>query len=145
MRKIYLVRHSIRDLTVKNEQAPLTDEGKKLAEKLASFFEEKEISEIYSSPYLRVKQTIEPTAERLDLKIFYQKDLRERTIGEWVEDFPSFSQNQWNNFNYKLTTGESLNEVSHRVLSCFEEIIEQSQGNIIIASHGTALSVLMNV
>ncbi|MGX7109359.1 histidine phosphatase family protein [Facklamia miroungae] len=144
MRRIYLVRHSIRDLTVKNEQAPLTVEGKKLAEELANFFEDKEISAIYASPYLRVKQTIEPTAERLNLKIIYQKDLRERRIGEWVEDFQTFAQNQWDNFNYKLPNGESLNEVSHRVLSCFEEIAELSQGNIIIASHGTALSVLMN-
>ncbi|MGF3076140.1 histidine phosphatase family protein [Facklamia sp. P12955] len=61
------------------------------------------------------------------------------------EEFSTIAQNQWDNFNYKLSNSESLHEVSHRVVSCFKEITEQSQASIIVVSHGTALSVQMNV
>ena len=145
MKSIYFVRHSIRDFNNREDRlVPLTDEGHILAKGLSSFFTDKHITKIYSSPYLRAFQTIEPVAETLDKDIILEEDLRERTVGEWVDNFSEFSTNQWNDFNFKLDNGESLNEVKYRMLSIYKEILTQNESNIIISGHGTSLAVLFN-
>jgi len=32
----------------------------------------------------------------------------------WIEDFNSFAKKQWEDFDYKLSDGESLREVQNR-------------------------------
>ncbi|WP_197115927.1 histidine phosphatase family protein [Facklamia lactis] len=144
MRKIYLVRHSIRDFEVKNEEAPLTKEGHDLARDLVQYFRGKGITAIYASPYRRVVQTLEPTAKDLGLPIIRIEDLCERSVGEWVNDFDQFAWKQWQDPHYKLTTGESLHEVRERVVPAFEKILHSNSSSIMIGGHGTALSVLLN-
>ncbi|MBG9981213.1 histidine phosphatase family protein [Facklamia sp. DSM 111019] len=144
LRKIYLVRHSIRDFEVKNEEAPLTKEGHDLARGLVKFFRGKGITAIYASPYQRVLQTLEPTAKDLGLPIIRIEELRERSVGEWVDDFDQFARKQWQDPHYKLATGESLYEVRERVVPAFEKILHSNSSNIMIGGHGTALSVLLN-
>ncbi|WP_277935312.1 hypothetical protein [Parablautia muri] len=42
-------------------------------------------------------------------------DFRERKIkNEWIEDFNGFCKKQWEDFNFKLSKGESLLEVQRR-------------------------------
>ncbi|KAF1292801.1 histidine phosphatase family protein [Candidatus Enterococcus leclercqii] len=145
MKSVYFVRHSIRDFTNREERlAPLTSEGLMLARRLQPFFADKKISNIYSSPYLRAVQTIEPTAEWLGKTVIIEDDLRERAVGKWCDNFSEFSTNQWNDFNFKLANGESLNEVQQRILPIYNEIIKKNEANIIISGHGTALSALFN-
>lgn len=79
MKRIYFVRHSIRDNRITNDRkAPLTQQGKKLADALSSYFQDKQIQSIYSSPYLRALETIQPTAKSLQLPITQSEMLRER-------------------------------------------------------------------
>lgn len=62
-----------------------------------------------------------------------------------IEDFDSFVKEQWNNFDYKLSRGESLNEVQKRNTDALYEIVrENTDRNIVIGTHGTALSTLIN-
>ncbi len=145
MRKIYFVRHSIRDLTNQEDQtAPLTQKGQQLADQLKYFFAEKQIQHIYSSPYLRTLQTIRPTAELLGLDILTEHDLRERAVGTWVEHFNEFAKQQWQDFDYHLAGGESLRQVQQRMLTCYQAILKQNSGNLIIGGHGTALAILFH-
>lgn len=145
MKKIYFVRHSIRDFTNKEDRlVPLTNEGLCSAENLKSFFIDKNISNIYSSPYTRAMQTIEPTAKMIGTNMILEENLRERTVGRWVDDFSEFSTNQWRDFNFKLANGESLNEVQCRMTLLYNDILTQNQSNIIISGHGTSLAVLFN-
>ncbi len=73
-------------------------------------------------------------------------DFRERKVGSsWIEDFPEFTKNQWSDFDYKLTDGESLKEVQNRNIAALDTVLEKYKDkNIVIGSHGTALSTIIN-
>ena len=73
-------------------------------------------------------------------------DFRERKVDSiWIEDFTAFSKAQWADFDYKLSDGESLNEVQSRNISALNSVLEKYKGkNIVIGSHGTALSTIIN-
>lgn len=63
----------------------------------------------------------------------------------WIEDFVSFSKNQWKDFDYKLDNGESLGETQIRNIKALINILKENQeGNIVVGSHGTALSTVIN-
>ncbi|WP_436861073.1 histidine phosphatase family protein [Staphylococcus caeli] len=141
--RIYFVRHSTRDVNIKDDyNAPLTEDGQLKAEKLVKVFENKKIHNIYVSPYKRAIDTIKPVANSLNIEYKIELDLFERKIGEWVEDFEKFCFLQWLNFDYKLENGESLNEVLIRMLKVFNKIKDENCKDIIICGHGTSLSIL---
>lgn len=144
MKQIYFLRHSIRDTTVHHEQAPLTLEGQQLAKEISDFFIDKGITQIYSSPFQRTIDTVKPTAQKLALEIQTIDLFRERSVGEWIADFDSFASKQWHDFDYKLTGGESLNDVANRMLPAFKKLLKNSDESILICGHGTALSVLFH-
>lgn len=144
--KIYFVRHSLRDNSVKEDIiAPLTKEGHQKAELLIELFKDKKIDMIYASPYRRVLETVRPIAENLKLPIKQVDGLRERKIGYWVEDFYEYAQQQWQDFDFKLENGESLNEVQDRIVQTYHSIIEANDyETLLIGGHGTAMSLLFN-
>lgn len=145
MRNIYFVRHSLRDFTIRDDRnVPLTSDGKNLARKLVPFFLDKNIEKVYTSPYLRAVQTIEPVASQLNIEPVLFEDLRERNVGKWVENFSEFSRNQWNDFDFKLENGESLNEVKKRMMTTYNDILREQDSNVIISGHGTSLAILFH-
>jgi 2,3-bisphosphoglycerate-dependent phosphoglycerate mutase len=63
----------------------------------------------------------------------------------WIEDFNEFTKSQWTNFQYKLTNGESLNEVQKRNIEALKQILKENMDkNITIGTHGTALGTIIN-
>lgn len=147
MNKIYFVRHAKPDFSVHDDLTrPLTDKGIIDSKKLCEFLKEKSINKIYSSPYKRAIDTIKELAQNLNIKIEVLDDFRERKISNiWIEDFNKFSKSQWENFEYKLNDGESLNEVQSRNIKALHKILnENSNQNIVIGTHGTALSTIIN-
>lgn len=145
MAKVYFIRHSIRDISYKHdESAPLTEDGVRLAQDLVEIFKDKEITHVYSSPFKRALDTVTPIAENKGLKIKIVHNFYERTVGDWIDNFLEFAQRQWKDFDYKLENGESLNEVKQRIVPAFEDLINRSEGDLIICGHGTSLSVLFN-
>jgi 2,3-bisphosphoglycerate-dependent phosphoglycerate mutase len=144
-RKIYFVRHSIRDLSIHDdENAPLTNKGHELAYALADYFADKEITAIYSSPYKRTHQTVQPLSNLKHLPIHLENNLRERKIGRWIEDFDAFVENQWRDWDFKLENGESLNQVKNRMVPIVNSFLKETKGDIVLSSHGTALAVLFS-
>lgn len=143
---IYFVRHAKPDFSVKEDSIrPLTEEGKKSALKVIDFFDEEKIDIILSSPYKRAIDTIKPFADRERKSIKLVDKFRERAVGCWVEDFNEFASNQWTDFEFKLENGESLKEVQTRNIEAVTEILNEYKGkNIMIGSHGTALSTIIN-
>lgn len=147
MEKVYFVRHAKSDISIKDDlMRPLTKEGIEDCKKVTEFLLDKEITRIFSSPYKRSIDTIKNFADKVDLKINIIDDLRERKIDTlWIEDFNKFAKEQWDNFEYKLSTGESLNEVQQRNIRALQHILEESPDkNIVISTHGTALSTIIN-
>lgn len=147
MKKVYFVRHAKPDFSVHDDLTrPLTDEGMKMSEKLIKFFEDKNITKIFSSPYKRSIDTVRGIAEAFNLDIELVEDFRERKITDrWIEDFNGFARNQWDDFNYKLTGGETLKEVQDRNINALKRILKEYRyGDIVIGTHGTALSTIIN-
>lgn len=147
MNKIYFVRHAKPDFSVHDDLTrPLTDKGIIDSKNICEFLKEKSINKIYSSSYKRAIDTIKELAQNLNIKIEVVDDFRERKISNiWIEDFNKFSKSQWENFEYKLNDGESLNEVQSRNIKALHKILnENSNQNIVIGTHGTALSTIIN-
>lgn len=80
------------------------------------------------------------------MKITLINDFRECKVGNaWIDDFDNFCKKQWENFDFKLFNGESLYEVQKRNINALIQILEKDKGkNIVIGSHGTALSTVIN-
>jgi 2,3-bisphosphoglycerate-dependent phosphoglycerate mutase len=147
MTTIYFIRHSERDTTVQDDDfgAPLTEEGCARSEALVAVFENIAIDAIFSSPYKRTMDTVFPLAISRQLEIQTSPELRERETGIWLDDFEAYAAHQWEDFDYKLATGESLNEVQARNVSALNAILSQFKTeSIIIGTHGTALSTILN-
>ncbi|WP_010296242.1 histidine phosphatase family protein [Clostridium senegalense] len=147
MTKIYFVRHAKPDFKILDDLTrPLTDEGLKDSESLCELFKNKDINKVYSSPYKRAIDTVLPVAQMLNLEINIVEDFRERRIcNKWLDDFDSFAKNQWKDFNYKIEDGECLLEVQQRNINALKNILrENNSNNIIIGTHGTALSTIIN-
>lgn len=146
MIKVYFVRHAESDYSIHDDyNRPLTRKGMSDSEKITDLLINKNINRIFSSPYKRAIDTIAHLADKTSLNINIIDNFRERSIGEWIEDFNSFSRKQWEDFNYKTQNSESLKEVQKRNVAALMEILKAYDNeNIVIATHGTALSTIIN-
>ncbi|PCF43039.1 histidine phosphatase family protein [Staphylococcus delphini] len=146
VKTVYFVRHATRDHTVKSDTAPLSGKGRREAENLAKWFEGKRVDAIYASPYARTLETVVPLARATNIHIQVVDGLRERVIGEWVDDFYTYAAEQWKNFDYRLPGGESLKQVQQRIVPSFEDILSHEKGEtIVISGHGTSLAGLFHI
>lgn len=107
---------------------------------------DKQIDVVLSSPYKRAVDTVVDFADKVGKEIILVDDFRERRVdGVWIEDFDSFSRKQWEDFGYKLSDGECLQEVQDRNISALNAVLSTYRGkNIVVGSHGTALSTIIN-
>lgn len=147
MNRIYFVRHAKPDFSVHEDLTrPLTDEGIKDSFEVCNFLKFKDISKIYSSPYKRAIDTIKPLSEEFKIEIGIIDDFRERKVSNcWIEDFNEFAKKQWSDFDYKMEYGESLKEVQNRNINALYNILKENNNeNIVIGTHGTALSTIIN-
>jgi 2,3-bisphosphoglycerate-dependent phosphoglycerate mutase len=143
---IYFVRHAEPDFLIKDDLIrPLSDKGLADTKKVTVSLLDKNISVIYSSTFKRAVDTIKDFADYMGFEIITNQDFCERKVGEWVDDFKSYSKNQWEDFDYKLENGESLKEVQARNVSGLLEVIKNNCGkSVVIGTHGTALSTIIN-
>lgn len=143
---VYFVRHAETDYTVRDDiKRPLTKKGIEDTKRVTRVLADKGISRVYSSPFQRSVDTIKDFADSCKLEITTDEKFRERNVGTWVEDFEAFSISQWGDFDYKLEGGECLREVQERNIAALFEVINLNKGkNIAIATHGTALSTIIN-
>lgn len=144
---IYFIRHAEPDYSNHDDMSrELSGKGLQDRKLVTEFLMDKHIDFVFSSPYKRAVDTIAEFAELANLKIQLIEDFRERRIdSEWIADFNTFSKRQWENFNYKLPGGESLKEVQSRNIRALNSVLENYNGkNIVIGSHGTALSTIIN-
>ena len=147
MTTVYFVRHAEPNYNNHDDSLrELSAKGLKDRKLVTAFLADKGIDVALSSPYKRAIDTIRDFTDSVGLPIDIIDEFRERKVdSEWIEDFVSFSQRQWNDFSYKLSDGECLQEVQDRNVSALRSVLGKYQGkNIIIGSHGTALSTIIN-
>lgn len=147
MTNVYFVRHATPNYGNHDDLTrELTAQGLKDRELVTSFLLNKEIGVVFSSPYKRAIDTIKQFADIRQMEINLVEDFRERKIGNaWIGNFDSFCKKQWEDFNFKHQGGESLGEVQKRNIYALNRILQTyADKNIVIGSHGTALSTIIN-
>ena len=147
MTTLYFVRHAEPDYTNHNDmERMLTKKGKEDRKLVTEYLADKNIDVVVSSPYVRAVDTVKHFADTYGLTMVMEEDFRERKIdSEWIEDFKTFTKMQWSDFNYKLSDGECLREVQIRNIEAVMKLLREYQDkSIVIGSHGTALSTIIN-
>lgn len=147
MTEFYFVRHAEPDYSNHDDMTrALTEKGLRDRLLAAEFLKDKNIAAVYSSPFKRAVDTVQPLADRLNLPILTDPDFRERRVDSvWVEDFDAFSRQQWSDFDFRLTDGETLRTVETRNLSALHRLLQKHPDKAVaVGSHGTALSALIH-
>ncbi len=147
MTEIYFVRHAeANNQNHDDERRELTEKGLVDRALVTAFLQDKAIDLVYSSPFKRAVDTLQDFAVSYGHPIVRIADFRERKISDsWIEDYAGFSQHQWHDFTFKLTGGESLQEVQARNLRALHDLLVKHRGKrIAVGSHGCSLSVLIN-
>lgn len=145
MTSLYFVRHADPNHAWADDRTrPLSDEGLEDIKKVADFFRDYKIDYYISSPYKRSIDTIKQTASNHGLSIQTDERLRERKSGPGGNNAAMF-QKRWADFNFCEEGGETLNMVQTRNVEAIIEVLNNYRGkNIVIATHGTALSTILN-
>lgn len=147
MTTVFFVRHAEPNYGNHDDMLrELSAKGMEDRKMVTHFLSDQQIDIILSSPYKRAVDTIKDFADSRGHAIEIIASFRERKVDTgWIEDFTSFAQKQWNDFQYKLPDGECLQEVQDRNIAALKTVLEKHQGkNIVIGSHGTALSTIIN-
>lgn len=145
MTRVYFVRHAQPEHAWKEDKTrPLTEEGRNDTAIVFDFFKDKQINIFYCSPYKRSIDTIADTAALFDKQIIIDERLREREKGLDGNNHGMF-QKRWAEHNYHEDGGESIDMVQKRNIEALKEIISSNMNrNIVIGTHGTALSTILN-
>ena len=148
MKTFYLIRHAQSHLSpgISFEDWPLSEQGRLQALRLASILNSLTIEEVYCSPYLRCRQTIEPFLQDTQLSVTLVSDLREhRIVREIREDFFEIWEKSWNDFDFVLEGGESSRQCQRRIVPAITEIVRNSDASeFAIVSHGNAIGLFLN-
>lgn len=147
MTTVYFVRHALPDFSCHDDRTrPLAPQG--MADRLLvnRLLKDVPVDAVLSSPFLRAADTVRPLAEERGLPLTLWEDFRERKVdGDWIEDFNAFARRQWDDFDYHLPGGESLRQVRQRNIAALESVLTEYAGQtVVIGSHGTALSTIVN-
>ena len=154
MKTIYFMRHSEPlkpisinnkdSLQIQNEKWGLTINGEKLAEKKSQLNELANFDMVISSNYVRAISTAKYFTKD---KLFIDDNFGERKSGinNWDELPKDFGKKQFDDFNYKLPNGESINEVIEREYNSLINILNNYHDKkILIVGHSTALASLFS-
>jgi len=152
MTTLYFIRHAqperSADSIYEDRTYPLSEKGLADRKLATNFLQDKGIDIVLSSPFKRAFDTVAEFAEKNALEIEVIEDFRERKIADkWIGDdiWKTFSKNQWDDFSYKLTDGESITETQQRNIAALQDVLVRYVGKTIaIGTHGTALSSIIH-
>ncbi|NCN99113.1 hypothetical protein COU62_00465 [Candidatus Pacearchaeota archaeon CG10_big_fil_rev_8_21_14_0_10_35_219] len=130
----------------------LTDKGKKQAELLAKRLMKEKVDVVYSSDYKRCKDTLNPFLKMKKVPVHFVEELRERNYGimdgKSGEEYDKWKQDKdWTNFDFRMSGGESYNDVLKRVKKFLDVLLKKENGKtvLIMAHGGTKRAILMNL
>ena len=156
---VYLIRHSeatpknnLKNISIHdskqilNEKSFLSVSGEKPAQELSKMEELQNIDAVYSSSYVRSLETAKYIALENNTIINIDDRLNERKIGDMGDmDWREFYRLQMKDFDFKLSGGESINQVKKRMVAAMKNILMFETGNrVAVVSHSTALTCLLS-
>ena len=131
-------------LQSQNEKWPLTINGEILAKEKSEHIELNNFDIVISSNYVRAISTAKYFTKD---KLFIDENFGERKFGidNWDELPKNFGKKQFDDFNYKLPNGESINEVIKREYDSLINILNNYYDKkILIVGHSTAIASLFS-
>jgi 2,3-bisphosphoglycerate-dependent phosphoglycerate mutase len=126
---------------------PLSELGFRQAEDLRSDLSGYQTSAIYSSPYLRAVQTVQPFAETKNLPVKLIEDYREHRMSDSpISNWRDVLRDQWEDHDFVPEGGESLNATKARAISVLTALAaDHPNETIILAGHGTIISLTLHM
>jgi 2,3-bisphosphoglycerate-dependent phosphoglycerate mutase len=131
----------------RDDDRPLSDAGRQAAQELADELEPYVITGVYSSPYRRAVETVEPTAERRGLRVIVLDDLRERRLtaaprDDWLDHLHA----GWNDLDYALDGLESSRDAQLRGTRVLDllRVRHPDGGRLLLGSHGNLISLVLH-
>ncbi|UOQ84921.1 histidine phosphatase family protein [Gracilibacillus salinarum] len=147
---IYMIRHAESPFIYGRERIRgISEKGKQDSQKVTEIMSNKQIDIIFSSPYKRAVQTIEGIAHDKKMEINLIEDLRERQLkGDFKmpkEERLEAIEKSFQNHDYSLLDGESVNDVQNRAIPVIKELLLTYYGKqMIIGTHGNVMTIIMN-
>ena len=150
---IYFMRHSetlkynnVRNndsLQLQNEKWVLTKNGEEIAKEKSKIDELQDLDVVFSSNYARAIGTAKYFTENINIDERFGE--RKFGISSWDELPNDFGERQFNDLNYKIENGESINEVIKREEEALNDILDNyKEKKILIIGHSTALAALLS-
>ncbi|GIJ34549.1 histidine phosphatase family protein [Micromonospora sediminimaris] len=118
---------------------PLTRDGLRQAHELVPALTEPRPAAVWSSPYRRAIQTVQPTADALGLPVRTRTELREWDDGlAFTEVWERHYVRSWTDLCYARPGGESLDQLSIRAVEAVRALARHHAGRVVlVGSHGT--------
>lgn len=152
-RNIYFIRHgqsmgNLLGIIQGHHNAPLTELGLQQAQCTASWFAENQanlnITGIYSSDLQRAQNTALEIGSQLGISIIETPDIREAFFGKWegqkVSDIMKEDPDSYTRWvtekKWRPEWCESFDALQARSTQALQTILKQSDGNLIVVSHG---------
>jgi len=154
MKLIYLVRHGHTEeselVCYRQNQVPLSAEGRKQAGRLEEYFADKKISAVYSSPYARAVQTAqllmpggdirqENALREIDMGLWQGRSFKE-IKALWPEEYEERGQRP---LDFRAPEGESFRECLRRAKEALLRICSQTEGDAVVVSHSGVIRALL--
>ncbi|QWC21586.1 phosphoglycerate mutase family protein [Bacillus haikouensis] len=142
MKTIYIVRHAKAGGQAFHES--LTAEGREQAHRLSSFLGKYPIEAIYSSPFTRTLQTIQPFSDCSGISVQEDERLGERILSE--KDLPDWKdrlRESFEDFSLAFPGGESNEQAMARASSFIDDVLERKEDHIVVVSHGNLSTLLL--
>ncbi len=156
MTTIYLINNSLtmnnlsfpdkESLEQKREKRILSIEGEEESRRLANNKDLQNVQEIYSSSYVMSIATAKYLARKLEEEIQIVSEIGERVLGNLGDKrIRMVNELQENDFDYKLSGGESLNEVKRRMVRFLSSLLEKHcDKTIALFTHNVAITCLLS-
>lgn len=142
---VYLVRHAESKYTPDELGRPITEKGQRDALQVARSLSYEQLDAIYSSPYRRAIQTVEPLANQNSKAVELIEDFRERSLVAGEVDFDEAALKTWKDFAFSYPGGESNFQAQARGVASLEGLLQSNLGKrIAIGTHGTLMSLILN-
>lgn len=154
---VYLYRHGETNWNVddrvtgqlENIEIYFTERGYQQIEDLSEKLRENQVEVIYASDLSRTTETAVLVNEKLNLPVFYSKEIRGLNMGKYQgllrEDFATKDDVRacFANHDLVIPGGESVNALNERVINFIKKICSESEyKKIAIISHSGAISNL---
>jgi 2,3-bisphosphoglycerate-dependent phosphoglycerate mutase len=130
-----------------DDDRPLTDAGRAAAAELALELEGYELSAMYSSPYARAVETLQPLARLRRMEINLLADLRERQLSlELHDEWQETLERSWADPDFALPGAESGRQAQRRAIATLDLLRSRHPdgGRLVLGSHGNLISLILH-